>query len=816
MREHTTPRSIPSHPFTVITIAITMLVGATAAQAATAPVKEILSSRIGGQVNQTTGGNICTTASKNTCRPATPGSQPGGFEYPEAVAVDSDLGSLNYGDVYVADRGNNRVQELTASGEFVSMFGADVDKKGGDVCTKAEENECQAGKDSEAPGQIEEGIPGIAVDPASGDIYVDEDQAGARVQKFTAAGGFVLEIGKKVNEKTKGNLCTQEEVENVPGVKCKAPAPTDTPEPGAFMHAPEALAVGGPEDLLYVGEEHRVQEFEADGKYKGETPLTSISATPASQVQSIAVDKTGDVYLTYAIGGSDGVAETTNVIHEFDPDGSEINTFTLPRNIGGIAIDPAGRLAVIEHVPDEYETIGSLYGVGAGALHLITQFQLPKGGVKGIGFSSSDGLYVVGAETAGSNAAGEIWAYDPAPVGELLGAPGACAPGVEHESDVTLDCLLNGDVDAWGVKDTRAWFQWGRTPSLGEKTEPSVGVANVKNIGEEEPFVKVAAPIDGLRPNETFYDRVAGEDENVLAPELLTSEPVSFTTPVVAPKAVGEPSASFETNSRAVLFGELNPENTDTTYEFQYGACESLENCPGMLTTPVAESAVYGPVATTMEAAGLQPATTYRFRLLASNRNEVAGKQVGGETTGAEGTFRTAPAPVPVAVSGVASAVGVTSATVSGTVNPDGQPATYAFELGVYAGSKTRYGVVFLGSAGTGTVPVTETLGLSGLQPGTTYAYRIVVASGYGTETGAPVLFTTTGLPSVLALPAPLAQLAIPAIAFPVEAKAATTVKKSAPKCKRGEKLAHGKCVNGKTRHHRQAKMSSASRKAKR
>ena len=57
------------------------------------------------------------------------------------------------------------------------------------------------------------------------------------------------------------------------------------------------LAVGGPEDLLYIGDEHRVQEFKAsDGEYKSEIPLASISAEPGSKVVALAVDATGDVY----------------------------------------------------------------------------------------------------------------------------------------------------------------------------------------------------------------------------------------------------------------------------------------------------------------------------------------------------------------------------------------------------------------------------------------------------------------------------------------------------------------------------------------
>jgi hypothetical protein len=215
-----------------------------------------------------------------------------------------------------------------------------------------------------------------------------------------------------------------------------------------------------------------------------------------------------------------------------------------------------------------------------------------------------------------------------------------------------------------------------------------------------------------------------------------------------------------------------------------------------------------------MQATGLQPATTYRYRLLASDEQEIAGKRVGGETAGVEGEFTTAPAPVPQAMTGAASGIGASTAAVSGAVNPDGAAATYAFELGVYNGSATQYGIVFSGPAGAGTTPVEETLPLTGLQPGTTYAYRITVKSGYGTATGAPVLFTTTGLPAVLSLPASLSLLAIPNIPFPAEATGGTTTKKTTPKCKKGKKLSHGKCVKAKAKP-KKAKKSRAHKTSK-
>jgi len=302
----------------------------------------------------------------------------------------------------------------------------------------------------------------------------------------------------------------------------------------------------------------------------------------------------------------------------------------------------------------------------------------------------------------------------------------------------------------------------------------------------------VSVPLEGLRPNEMYCDRLASSDHNVKPPESpVTSKKESFKTPSVPPRIVGKPSALSAGSSSAVMFGELNPENANTLYTFEYGPCKDLDSCSGVAHTTVLASDAYGTIGATLEAAGLQPDTTYYYRLSAENED----KQRSVSSAGAElPSFTTALAPSPRAITDAASAVGTTSVTVSGTADPDGQPATYIFELGRYAGTATQYVVVFSGSAGAGTVPVTETLGLSGLQPGTEYAYRIVVKSGYGTAEGEPERFTTAGLPSVLAVPTPLAMLAVPAISFP---KAG--VSKVTTRCKGGyARDKRGKCVKPK------------------
>jgi hypothetical protein len=794
-----------------ISIALVVLAGAasiapTHVLASERPIKEILESRFGWDVNLTKveqpgstqqERNICTVESGDVCQPGGGSEQPGGFKYAESVAAAPN------GNVYVADRAHNRVQELKAGGEFVLMFGWNVDKTkvdGGapqserNVCTAASGDVCQAGVEGTAAGQFDK-VYSLAVDPSSGDVYVQEVTGGNfRVDKYTSEGQFVWMAGKEVNEtkdKTTGasvaekNLCMA-----ASGDVCKAgvESPPGSDEHNAFKFENgrgDLLAVGAnpakpTEYLLYIGDEDRVQEIDAaGGEWKGEIRLTTPVA-PGNRVIALAIDMTGDVYLVdQAVPGA-----VSNAVCEFGPAGNEERCFEAsPREpnaeaikINGIALDSEGHLAA-----SEYETsktrqgpLGSLYETSVFG-HVMTRFALPSAS-GGITFNATGDLYAASEE--------EVVAYKPVSVAGLKAVEQECTSGPEHETDATENCSLNGEVDPWGVKETQVWFQWGNTCALGSGT-PKQPIPNEQSIeGVKEVPVKVSATIEGLRPNgQEFCYEFAGYDHNAQPPEeaLTSPERMSFKTPTVPPRIVGRPVASFETSSSAALVGELNPENTKTRYEFQYApakTCASLEaGCAGMAETASHESPVYGKIVTTLEASGLQPATEYRYRLYAINEKDESARNEKGGLPLPEGAFTTAPAPVPQATTGGHSPPGTTSVTISGTVNPDGQPATYAFELGVYNGANTQYGVVFSGPAGASTVPIEKTLALTGLQPGTTYAYRITINSGYGKSTGATERFETTGLPSVLTVPTVLTQLLVPDILFPKEpAKVATKV----------------------------------------
>jgi hypothetical protein len=752
--------------------------------------KLVLSSAFGWDVNKTAveGGasqaekDLCTVVSKDECQTGQESSGNGGFNFPLSVAVDNDPASPDYGDVYVADEENGRVQVFTANGAFVSMFGWEVNKTAVEahaaqaeenLCTAASDDECQRGVVGERAGQFDAPYS-ISIDPNTGDVYLaermeDEGKGfGFRVQVFTAEGEWLFEIGQEVNATTKANLCSRPEVEK--GDTCKGPTPISNyaSEPGAFNLAVSRgnlLALGGPEDLLYVGDEHRVQEFTATGEWHGEISLTSLSVEPKTQVQALAVDEAGDVYLTYGVGPG-------GLVHEFTADGTQLTEFEVP-SVTALALDPHGRLAIVA-------TSGQGFLYSAAGVR-ISEFTLPSGSfgfVNGAAFSASDELYAAGGSSQ------EIEMVAPV----LSPESATCAA-----SDVTAtSATLCGQIDPNGLL-AKGFFEYG--PPAGSRTP-------ILFEGEGETFEPVSGQLIALVPNQTYTYKMAAEAQINGETVSGSGEPVSFHTATPAPEIAGVPIASNVGTAFAALNATVNPEHAPARYHFEYGRCPTLAGCAEVLTTPVQESSVYGSIAVVQEAGGLRPGSSYSFRLLAENEHEEAGHAMqGGSTVGTEGHFNTPALPAPIAETGVASEIGANTATISGLVNADGLASVYSFELGVYDGAATRYGIVSSGPAQASSTPSPVSLGLSGLQPGTTYAFRLALRSGYGESVGATITFTTEGLSAVLPVTPALAMLPVPNIELPTTANGGTGKKAGHGGCaKQTGKHAHRGCVRKKSK----------------
>jgi hypothetical protein len=97
----------------------------------------------------------------------------------------------------------------------------------------------------------------------------------------------------------------------------------------------------------------------------------------------------------------------------------------------------------------------------------------------------------------------------------------------------------------------------------------------------------------------------------------------------------------------------------------------------------------------------------------------------------------------PTASTGAAREVTDTSATVTGSINPNGQATMYAFQYGPVMPYAAETAAQNVGSGAVTSPVVTE---LTGLQPGTTYHFRLLATNASGTSAGGDVTFRTGGI----------------------------------------------------------------------
>ena len=209
-----------------------------------------------------------------------------------AGPTDVELDQASH-DIYVTDPGNHRVEKFTSSGDFLFMFGKEVNKTAIEesATRAAEENVCpavghpsdvcQAGTSSSSPGGFEAPTY-LAVDnsgePSAGDVYV-ADTGDNLVSKFDSSGNIVSGWG-------------------VAGQKNGSDA-SELPVFGPL----DGVAVGGNGDL-YVGGLHyssNVWTYTPSGKYL--PPYLNPGVAPW-----LKVDAAGNVYAgaPYAIDPSSG------------------------------------------------------------------------------------------------------------------------------------------------------------------------------------------------------------------------------------------------------------------------------------------------------------------------------------------------------------------------------------------------------------------------------------------------------------------------------------------------------------------------------
>lgn len=351
-------------------------------------------------------------------------------------------------------------------------------------------------------------------------------------------------------------------------------------------------------------------------------------------------------------------------------------------------------------------------------------------------------------------------------------------PDVATSESVTgitrSSAMVSGTVNPDGTEVTVCEFEYGTTEAYGQSAPCSQALPLTGESPQE-----VSADIQGLAlpPASLLHYRLKAANANGAN----YGEDHTFYTEALPSPIVGGLPATGVSQFAATLNGTLRTGEALVNYRFQYGTTTtygSVAPIPDGYTPITSET-----VTVSQPVQGLQAGTTYHYRLLASSPG-------GTDVAGPDETFTTVAVPAPTVATGVASGVGVGSATLSGTIDPHGWDTTYLFQYG----TSTAYGQswptvpVDMGSL-EGGQPVL--VNVPNLLPHTTYHYRLVAINGGGTSYGPDMTFTTGeyAAPAIQEPPA-LGTLLVPAEVGKV---ASATRKKKGKKTKQAKGHRHAK-----------------------
>jgi hypothetical protein len=635
---------------------------------------------------------------------AGPGGSGGGeFSGPDGVAIDQATG-----DVYVVDTGNNRVEKFEASGTYLSQLDG---------------TETPSGAFSEPTA--------VAVDQASGDVYV-VDSGHDVVDKFTASGSYICELSGW-------------------GRGCQA-----TPGGAPTFDDPHGVAVdpttgGANSGDVYVSDKENktVDAFTDDG---GDVSHLALDYRP----WSLAVDSNSDLYVAGA--GAEQV-------HEFTPSGLELREYAgsiLGARIRTVGVDQDTDDVFIGAEPIEsggYEVaeFGSLGQAAPGA----------EENIFGDGLVSSPPETDFSPGIAVNSTSHAVYVADPvnnvvdifAPV--TVPTPTTGGTSNLEDTSVTLEGVVNSEKTA-GVE---YFFQYGTSSSYGSETEHT-------SVGEGE-AEQALANVTNLEPDTTYHYRL--DATNSLG---LVSYGEEETVTTSGPPTVTAESASGVTSSAVTLEGQVNPNRSAVTIcEFEYapeavyqqaleeGALNPYEHGGKAPCGPLPGAGQSSEPVTTNTITGLEPGTVYHYRLSVSNASGTAAGLCREESKlhTCDELFRTSVV-APTVQATPATNVSQFEATLNAGIDPEGTLTSWHFEYideahyraALAAGAQNPY--AYEGAGGIAPspdryAPINDRADpiaqeVSGLKPGTTYHYAVVVFSPASDQTiGPDQTFTTAPIP---------------------------------------------------------------------
>jgi hypothetical protein len=402
-------------------------------------------------------------------------------------------------------------------------------------------------------------------------------------------------------------VCTAAEV--AAGDSCEAGARGS--EGGQFSGGNDPLAVDSA-GHLWAGDDERLEEFSAAGEFLAEVKLPG-----AGEVTALGVDPSGDFYVL-----STGVAG----VQKLKSDGEPIETLDGSGNPRALAVDPAGgNLFVSDQAFKtradfgkatllEYDPAGALIeAFGAGEV-----IGAPKDNALAVGTGR---LYTASSATDAQAAAQAFPIPPPGP----LPLAGTGKATLVTKTSATLCAQVNPEGDS-----TTAHFEYITAAKYKEDGE-SFGAGTVKTtesgpIGSDFSPHEICQPISPLTPATAYRFRLVAANSN--APGGIDGEAASFES--LPPAAIDSTGATDVTAESATLKAEINPLGEATSYRFEYlteaaylANGESFSGPEEASRVPIPDGEIgkgSQDVAVSQHIQGLQPHTTYRFRVVVHNK----------------------------------------------------------------------------------------------------------------------------------------------------------------------------------------------------
>jgi hypothetical protein len=479
----------------------------------------------------------------------------GSLSDPTAVAVDEATG-----DVYVLDKGNDRVVRFGPAHEFIEAWGFGV-KAGGKEYEQCKAGEgCRVGIAGFGHGQLDE-PEGIAVDndsasPSHGDVYVvaNSTKAKAAVDKFTATGALVGLLP----------LQSSEAEGPVDGVAVD-PTGTVWVEREDGEESFQVLRFSDGEKAKKIGEASGGITVPNVDEEEGEAATTFEENRPVRP--GFAIDAHDDLYITYSPGALDfeelqaeaqslnkgqvpveqlghpceahacytakvpvvvvGEGAEQTVEEASVPEGSELVTLATAEvdgeASGGVAVDPAGAGALAQDAfVENIHSVGVFTAADAPVERFSSEQLQGAGGGAGL---AVDGLT---SEALLANAqSGQVEQYDF--TARKPGAPvverGSVFPA--HVSATAAEARALVEPDG---ASTRYRVQYGEVECQGH--EASCKEAAPTPAEEKEGFgvQELRVKLTGLAPSTTYHFRFVVENEFAQGVDAVVSEEHTFTT----------------------------------------------------------------------------------------------------------------------------------------------------------------------------------------------------------------------------------------------------------------------------------------------